>query len=246
MVTRSTRLVEPSPPFAADFRYHYRMTVTRQAALGLAFLLGVLAAIVFPIAGLAYWQGWAFLAVFGGATTAITIDLARRDPALLARRVQAGPLAEPTARQKLIQACASLAFLALFVIAALDHRDGASVPLALSITGDGLVAFGLWIVARVFRANTFTAATIDVEQDQRVVSTGPYAIVRHPMYAGALVMVAGVPLALGSWWALFVVPVMALVIVWRLRDEERRLVSDLRGYAEYRTRVRYRLIPFVW
>ena len=222
------------------------MTVTRQAALGLAFLLGVLAAILIGIAGLAYWQAWVFLAVFGAATTAITIELARRDPALLARRVHAGPLAEPTARQKLIQAFASLAFLALFAIAAFDHRHGADVPIALAIAGDALVAIGLWIVARVFRANTFTAATIGVEHDQRVVSTGPYAIVRHPMYAGALVMLAGVPLALGSWWAVLAVPAMTLVIVWRLRDEERQLAADLAGYAEYRTHVKYRLIPFVW
>jgi protein-S-isoprenylcysteine O-methyltransferase Ste14 len=222
------------------------VTVTRQAALGLTFLLGVLAAILIGIGGLAYWQAWLFLAVFGAATTAITIDLARRDPALLARRVKAGPLAEPSALQKLIQAFASLAFLALFVIAALDHRHGAAVPAALAIAGDALVAFGLWIVARVFRANTFTAATIGVERDQEVVSTGPYAIVRHPMYAGALVMLVGVPLALGSWWALVAVPAMTLVIAWRLRDEERQLAAELRGYAEYRARVKSRLVPYVW
>ena len=222
------------------------MTVTRQAALGLAFLLGVLAAILIGIAGVAYWQAWLFLAVFGSATTAITIDLARRDPALLERRVKAGPLAEPTALQKLIQALASLAFLALFAIAAIDHQRGASVPLPLELVGDALVALGLWIVARVFRANTFTAATIGVAQDQQVVTTGPYAIVRHPMYAGALVMLAGVPLALGSWWALLAVPAMTLVIAWRLRDEERQLAAELRGYADYRARVKYRLVPYVW
>ena len=222
------------------------MTVTRQAALGLVFLLAVLAAILCAIGGLAYWQAWAFLAVFGVATTAITIDLARRDPALLARRVQAGPLAEPSARQKTIQAFASVAFLALFAIAALDHRRGADVPVAVTIAGDVLVALGLWIVARVFRANTFTSATIDVERGQEVVSTGPYAIVRHPMYAGALVMLAGVPVALASWWSSLAVPVMLGVIVWRLRDEERQLAAALAGYAEYRTRVKYRLVPFVW
>jgi len=222
------------------------MTVTRQAALGLAFLLAVLAAILVAIGGVAYWQAWLFLAVFGVATTEITIDLARRDPALLARRVQAGPLAEPSVRQKIIQAFASIAFLALFAIAALDHRRGATVPLGAVIAGDVLVALGLWIVARVFRANTFTSATIGVERDQEVVSTGPYAIVRHPMYAGALVMLAGVPLALASWWGLVAVPAMLAVIVWRLRDEETQLAIDLRGYAEYRARVKYRLVPYVW
>jgi protein-S-isoprenylcysteine O-methyltransferase Ste14 len=219
------------------------VSVTRRAALGLIFLLAVLAAILFGIAGLAYWQAWAFLAVFGLATTAITIDLARRDPALLARRVQAGPLAEPTARQKVIQAFASLAFLGLFVIAALDRGH---VPAALSIAGDALVAVGLWIVARVFRANTFTSATIGVEKSQSVISTGPYAIVRHPMYSGALVMLLGVPLALASWWALLAVPAMTIVIVWRLVDEERQLAADLSGYADYQTRVKKRLVPFIW
>lgn len=222
------------------------MPVTQQAALGLAFLLGVLAAILLGIAGVAYWQALVFLAVFGTATIAITLDLAHRDPALLARRVKAGPLAEPTAVQKIIQAFASLAFLALFVIAALDHHRGSRVPIPLELAGDALVALGLWIVARVFRANTFTAATIGVEREQEVVSTGPYAIVRHPMYAGALVMLAGVPLALGSWWALVAVPAMTLVIVWRLRDEERQLAADLHGYVEYRARVKSRLVPYIW
>jgi protein-S-isoprenylcysteine O-methyltransferase Ste14 len=218
--------------------------VTGQAAAGLLFLLAVLAAILIGIAGLAYWQGWLFLAVFGVASTAITIDLARRDPALLARRVQAGPLAEPSAKQKLIQACAGLAFLAIFVLAALDQPS--RVGTGFVIAGEVLVALGMFVVFRVYRANTFTSATIVVERDQHVVSTGPYAIVRHPMYAGALVMLLGIPLALASWWALVPIPVMVAVIAWRLGDEERQLVADLAGYADYRARVRSRLVPGVW
>lgn len=220
------------------------MRVTTQAFAGLAFLLVVLGAALFVPAGtLHYWQARAFLAVFGASAVAITVDLAHRDPALLARRVKAGPLAEPTAKQKLIQGIASLAFVAIFVVAALDRR---SVPAALSIAGDVLVVAGLAIVALVFRANTFTAAVVTVEREQQLVTTGPYAVVRHPMYAGAFVMLLGIPIALGSWWAFAAVVPLCAVIVWRLLDEERLLAAELAGYAEYRARVRHRLVPFVW
>jgi protein-S-isoprenylcysteine O-methyltransferase Ste14 len=222
--------------------------VRAQAFVGLVFLVGVLAAALFvPPWTLDFWQAWAFLGVFGGACLAITIWLARRDPALLARRVKAGPLAEPTRTQQVVQAIASLAFAGAFVLAGLDRRGAWSdVPVVLVIAGDVLVAAGLAIVARVFRANTFTSAVIEVERAQQVVTTGPYAIVRHPMYAGAFVMLAGVPLALGSWIAFAAVAILMAVIVWRLLDEERLLVRDLAGYAAYRTTVRWRLIPRIW
>jgi protein-S-isoprenylcysteine O-methyltransferase Ste14 len=214
-----------------------------KAFAGLAFLLAVLAAALFvPAATLAWWQAWVFLGVFGVAVTAITVDLALHDPALLARRTKAGPIAEGRPVQKVIQSLASLAFLAMFVVPALDHTH-ALVP---AIAGDVLVAAGLAIVWRVFRANTFTSATIEVAREQQLVSTGPYAVVRHPMYAGALVMCIGVPLALGSWWGFAPVAVLVAVIVWRLLDEERTLATDLPGYVEYRARVRYRLVPGVW
>jgi protein-S-isoprenylcysteine O-methyltransferase Ste14 len=205
------------------------------------------AALFVPAGTVAYWQAWVFLAVFTAAVTAITIDLAIHDPALLARRTHAGPIAETSSRQKLIQSLASLAFLALFVISALDHRGAWSrVPAAIAIAGDALVILGLGIVFRVFRVNTFTSAVIAVEREQHVIPNGPYAHVRHPMYAGALVMLVGVPLALGSWWGLVALPPMVAVLVWRLVDEERVLATDLAGYTEYRARVRYRLMPGVW
>ena len=222
--------------------------VTTSAALGLGFLLGVLAVALFVPAGtLDFWQAWAFLAVFGTATTAITIDLAKRDPALLERRVHVGPLAEPRRLQQAIQAATSLAFLAAFVLAGLDRRAGWSrVPVVLVIAGDGLVALGLVAVLRVFRANTFTSAVIDVDREQQLVSTGPYAVVRHPMYAGALVLLVGAPLALGSWWAELAIPPLVGAIVARLLDEERVLAARLPGYIDYRSRVRYRLVPRLW
>jgi protein-S-isoprenylcysteine O-methyltransferase Ste14 len=219
-----------------------------RAAIGLSSLLAALGVALFATAGtLRYARAWAFLVVFASCVIAITIDLARRDPALLARRVKAGPIAEPTRKQKVIQLLSSLAFLALFVIAGLDHRYGWScVPTWLAVAGDILVAAGLCGVAWVFRANTFASAVIEVSRDQQLVSTGPYAVVRHPMYSGALLMLVGVPIALGSWWALLAVLALTGAIVSRLLVEERVLASELPGYAEYRERVRHRLIPFVW
>lgn len=120
------------------------------------------------------------------------------------------------------------------------------MPLAGIVAGDVLVALGLFVVFLVFRENSYTSATIEVKSEQRVVSTGPYGLVRHPMYAGALVMLLGVPPALGSLWRLIVFAPMALVIVWRLLDEERLLGKELAGYSEYRERVRHRLVPWVW
>jgi protein-S-isoprenylcysteine O-methyltransferase Ste14 len=215
---------------------------------GLVFMLVVLGAALFGFAGtFDYWQAWVLLVVFGVASGAITIDLARRDPALLARRVVAGPIAEVHPLQKIIQACASLVFLGFFIVSALDHRHGwSTVPAAVVIAGDALVAIGFLIVFLVYRANTFTSATIEVAHDQRVVSTGPYAIVRHPMYAGALLLLVGLPIARGSWWALLAFPFMKIVIVVRLLDEERHLAAELPGYPEYRTKVRYRLAPHIW
>jgi protein-S-isoprenylcysteine O-methyltransferase Ste14 len=219
-----------------------------QASAGLVFLLALIAAALFGPAGTCdFWQAWVFLGVFAGGTIAITIDLARRDPALLARRVKAGPVAERRPAQKIVQSVASLAFAALFVIAGFDQRYGWSqIATALVVVGDGLVATGLYIVFLVFRANTFTSAVVAVEADQRLVSTGPYAVIRHPMYAGALLLLIGTPIAVGCWWGLVAVAALAAVIVWRLIDEESVLLDRLPGYTEYRRRVKHRLVPGVW
>jgi len=114
------------------------------------------------------------------------------------------------------------------------------------ITAQVIVALGLLIILFVFKENAFTSAIIEVDPEQRVISTGPYAFVRHPMYIGALVMLLGVPVALGSWWGLFMVIPIALLIVWRLIDEEQFLARNLVGYAEYRHKVKYCLVPFIW
>jgi protein-S-isoprenylcysteine O-methyltransferase Ste14 len=219
-----------------------------RAALGLANLVVVLAVALFASAGTVRWtQGWVFLGLFSASALAITVYLARKDPALLERRVQAGPIAEKEPRQKVIQGLSSLSFLSMLVIPALDRRYGWSqAPLPVVVAGDVMVLVGFLIVFRVFRENTFTSSVIEVAAEQRVVDSGPYAVVRHPMYAGALVLVAGIPMALGSLAGLATWPPMAAVIVWRLLDEERFLLGHLRGYAGYRAKVRARLVPRVW
>jgi len=222
--------------------------LNKKAFGGLLQLTVILAASLFvPAWTLSYPQAWVFLAVFFMAVLAITIYLQKNDPKLLERRVKAGSKAETRRSQKIIQFLAAIAFISIFIVSALDHRFGWSVvPLYVVIAGDLLVALGLLIVFFVFRENSFASATIGVATGQRVISTGPYAIVRHPMYSGAFVMLAGVPPALGSWWGLLAVVPIILVIIWRLIDEEKFLQLNLPGYQEYLDNVKYRLVPFVW
>jgi protein-S-isoprenylcysteine O-methyltransferase Ste14 len=223
-------------------------TTTRKAGFGLAQLVVVIGLLLFLPAGtLRFVEGWIFLAVFFGASLAITVYLAKIDPALLERRTQAGPAAEKERSQKIIQGFASIAFVSTIVVPALDHRcHWSHAPLPAVAVGDTLVALGFFIVFLVFRENTFTSSVIEVAARQHVVDTGLYAVVRHPMYLGGLVLIAGVPLALGSLVGLATIVPFAAVIVWRLLDEERFLVSRLAGYAAYRDKVRFRLIPHVW
>jgi len=219
-----------------------------RALFGLVFLGAVMALALFTPAGTLRWpEAWAYIGVFLGASLLVTIDLARHDPALLERRTKAGPFAEPTPKQKLIQAFASIAFLGELVLPALDHRFGwTHVPSVIAFASEALVALGFWIVSRVFRANTFTSAVIEVGAKQRVVASGPYAIVRHPMYAGAFVLMGATPIALGSLVGLAAFAMLAAVIVLRMLDEERVLSKELEGYDEYRQRTRWRLVPHVF
>jgi protein-S-isoprenylcysteine O-methyltransferase Ste14 len=219
-----------------------------KSALGFAILILLLVVALFaPAWTLRFWQAWLYLFLFASSSAAITLYLWKRDRALLARRVRAGPIAEKSPIQKIIQLFASLGFVAILVVPSLDHRFSWShIPLWLVLTGDLLVVFGFYTVFRVFRVNTFTAATVEVTEQQTVISTGPYAFVRHPMYTGALIMLFGTPLALASWWGLVPFLFMVAVIVVRLLDEEKMLLADLPGYPDYVTRVKYRLMPLVW
>lgn len=219
-----------------------------QSIAGLVFLILVLAvALYLPAGTFEYWQAWVFLAVFFVSVLAITLYLAVKDPQLLQRRVTAGPGAEKEKKQNVIQSIAQVAFIAIFIVPALDHRlHWSQVPAWIVIAGDALVVLGLFFVFLVFRENSYTSGIIAVEAEQKLVSTGPYAIVRHPMYSGALLMLLGVPLALGSWWGVLTLIPITLVIVWRLLDEEEFLAKNLTGYPAYTSKVKYRLLPYVY
>jgi protein-S-isoprenylcysteine O-methyltransferase Ste14 len=194
-----------------------------------------------------YWQAWLYLLLFFGMSAAITLDLMHRDHALLERRMKGGPTAERRPLQRFLMLGASLGFIGLLVLPALDFRFKWSiVPLRGVVIGDVLFAIGFGFIGRVYRENTFTSATIEVAEGQRVIATGPYAIVRHPMYASALLYLVGTPLALGSYTGLLAVAFMLPFLIWRLVDEERLLARDLPGYTDYQQRVRYRLVPFLW
>lgn len=223
-------------------------SLNARAWLALA-TLGVVAGLLLflPAGDVRYWQAWVYLAIFLGASAVTTLYLMRKDRELLARRMSAGPAAERQPAQKLIMWGTSIGFIALLVVPALDHRRGwSTVPLGGVVAGDALVAIGFCLIGRVYRENTFASATIEIAESQKVISTGPYAIVRHPMYASGTLYLLGTPLALGSWWGL--VPFAAIVplLIWRLLDEERFLARNLPGYTEYQKRVRYRLVPYVW
>jgi protein-S-isoprenylcysteine O-methyltransferase Ste14 len=222
--------------------------VARRALRSSLFGILALAALLFiPAWTLAYWQAWLFMAVFVCTSGAITVYLAIHDPKLLERRMNVGPRAETEPAQKIIMVLATLGFVAMLVFPALDYRFGWSpVPASVSVLGDALIALGFLFTFFVFKENSYGASTIQIAEDQTVISTGPYALVRHPMYAAALVMLLGIPLALGSWWGLFVLVLVLPVLIWRLLDEERFLRQNLPGYPEYQAKVKYRLLPFVW
>ena len=222
--------------------------LTRRAFRSSLFGIVALAALLFiPAWTLDYWQAWLFMAVFVCTSGAITVYLAIRDPKLLERRMNVGPRAEKEPAQKIIMLLATLGFMVTIVFPVLDHRFGwSAVPASVSVLGDALIALAFLFIFFVFRQNSYGASTIQIAEGQTVISTGPYAFVRHPMYAGALVMLIGTPLALGSWWGLFAVLLILPVLIWRLLDEERFLRQNRPGYAEYQTKVKYRLLPFIW
>jgi protein-S-isoprenylcysteine O-methyltransferase Ste14 len=223
-------------------------SLTAKAFRTLLLLMVAIAALLFIAAGtLDYWQAWIFLLVYFALSVAITLYLVKKDPDLLARRMRGGPFAEKQTAQKIIMSFASVGFIALLAVPALDHRLSWSLmPPSVALAGDGLMALGWLGVFFVFKENTFTSATIELAPDQQVISTGPYAWVRHPMYLSGLVLLLGIPIALGSWWGILALVAILPALIWRLIDEEKFLARDLPGYVAYQQTVRHRLIPGVW
>jgi len=222
--------------------------LTRKAVLSVILLVATLGILLFVSAGtVRFWQGWIFWVVASVAGSLLTFYLLQRDPSLLQRRLRYGPAAEKEWSQKIIQAVTNVLSMAEFAISGLDCRFRWShLPAGIAVLGDLLVCVGYAWVFLVFRENSFASVAIEVQPGQRVISTGPYRIVRHPMYTAMLLIVLATPLALGSCWALVCFPPVLLVVVWRLLREEKFLLRNLSGYDDFRRRTRWRLIPFGW
>ena len=209
-------------------------------------LAGIVAACLFVGAGtLRYWQGWVFVAFLYATMTAANTYLLKTAPALLARRLTSNRETDPV--QRVVRTLMSLSAMALFLVSGVDRRAGWShVPLAGVVLGQCGMMLGALVVFLVLRENRFAAVVVEVQAEQRVVETGPYGWVRHPMYSGALCQAVFAPLALGSYWAEVVVaPAIAAVVV-RLLAEERLLGQELPGYAAYMKKTRFRLVPGMW
>ncbi len=178
---------------------------------------------------------------------AYTVYLATHDPALLKRRTEGGISHEKEFTQKVVMVLLFPTCMALVVLPPLGVRFGwSTAPWYVSILGDALVVVSFYMFYLVSKVNTYAAANVRVETGQTVISTGMYGFVRHPMYVAALFLLAGTPLALGSWWTLLLIPVCLAILVARILNEEKVLVRDLPGYSEYQKKVPTRLIPFVW
>jgi protein-S-isoprenylcysteine O-methyltransferase Ste14 len=208
----------------------------------IAFLL-----LFIPAGTLHYWQGWAYLATFVICSAAYTVYLAKHDPALLKRRTEAGISYEKEITQKVVMVFLFAVSIALVILPPLDFRFGwSNAPWHICPFGDVLVVVAFYLFYLVSKVNTYAAANIRVEEGQKVISTGMYGFVRHPMYFAALFLLIGTPLALGSWWTLVLIPIFLPILIVRILNEEKVLVRDLPGYVEYQKKVTTRLTPFIW
>ena len=209
-----------------------------------------LGALLFASAGTLHWPAaWVFLVTSAILGPACGLWLAKADPALLAERLRPTFQADQPAADKKFMLTFVVATLIWLVAIGLDRRAQASdVPLLLQALGLAMYLLSTAFIMWVFRANSFAAPVVKVqaERHHRVISSGPYAFVRHPMYSGIMLFFFGVPLLLGSWWGVVIAPVFAVLFAIRARIEERALVEGLPDYADYAARVRYRLVPGLW
>jgi protein-S-isoprenylcysteine O-methyltransferase Ste14 len=214
-------------------------------------MLAVFAGVLFGAAGTLDWPtGWAFLTLFAVVTVVISLWLASIDPGLLAERMKSPVQKDQKAWDRLFLLGVAVGYFAWLALMAWDARRMAwsHVPLWAQVAGGALIVVSYLGIAWVYRTNSFAAPVIkiDAERHQTVISTGPYAFVRHPMYAFALLQFVGGPLMLGSWWGLAGAMAIALAIAGRTLGEEQMLRAELAGYDDYARRVRWRFLPGVW
>ena len=211
------------------------------------FLIGLLLVgllIFLPAGTLAYPGGLLFLCLLFVPMLLMGIVMLARARDLLAKRLDAK---EKQAAQKGVQSLAGLVFIAGFVLAGLDFRFGWSdVPLPVVIAASVIFLIGYGLYAEVMRENAYLSRTVKVEEGQTVISTGLYGIVRHPMYLASVLMFLSIPLVMGSWYALIPFAFYPVLMVVRILDEEKLLTAELAGYEEYKRKVKYRMIPFIW
>ncbi|WP_408147305.1 methyltransferase family protein [Caballeronia glebae] len=227
------------------------MSVTSKVAIASIVEAVLFIALLFGAAGTLEWgAGWAWMVLMFGGGGVVTALIARRDPALLAERMRSPMQPGQPLWDKIFLVAMGVLWCACLVLMGLDavRFRWSVMPLWLASAGSALVALSFWLVARVFLENTFLAPVVKIqtERGHRVISSGPYAVVRHPLYAAAAIMIPSSALVLGSWWGLAFSVLLLAGLVWRTVMEERELVAHLEGYAQYARRVRYRLVPFVW
>ena len=209
--------------------------------VGLAIVMALL---FIPAGTLSYWQAWLFIGILFIPMLIVGIVLISHNPELLRKRLDAK---EKEGEQKSVVAMSSLLFLAMFVIAGLNYRLGWWIlPEWLVITGAILFLLGYAMYAEVMRENVWLSRTVEVQNNQQVVDTGLYGIVRHPMYSATLILFLTMPLVLASPWSFVIMLLYVPVVVKRIHNEEMVLKQELGGYKEYIQRIRYRLIPFIW
>ncbi len=217
----------------------------KMIALRLVFLALVLGLVFFwPAGTFRFWQAWVYVAILFIPMLVVFVYFIRRDPELLERRMKAR---EKERRQKTIIGLSSLVFIGIYLLPGLDRRYGwSSVPVIVVIAADIIILAGYGLFVRVLKENRYASRIVEVAEKQPVITTGPYAVVRHPMYVAVGIIYVLSPLALGSYWAMLPSLLVILVLVARITNEEKVLLAELAGYREYVRRVRYRLIPGIW
>jgi protein-S-isoprenylcysteine O-methyltransferase Ste14 len=215
--------------------------------VGSRLILGIPALFIIlflPAGTFAFWEAWVYLAILLIPMSFIMFYFLKKAPEILVRRMK---FKEKEVEQKLIIKIAYIPFLLAFILPGIDKRLGwSNVPIALIVTAEIFVFIGYAVFFLVIKENQFASRIIEVEKGQKVIQSGPYRFVRHPMYLGAILMYVASPLALGSYWAVIPAVFIIPIFIARILNEESVLIKDLEGYADYRLRTRYRLIPGIW